>query len=120
MWKLKVLGLEANTKTSQNPALVWTARTMPPDSSPLGQQNMKIEDENELYRLTDMLKSVSDQLDPTSPIHEGLKKAALALHLSFRQGYRLEIEKMYSDIGKPLSAEQIKHLNYYGIEHKKT
>ncbi len=85
----------------------------------MGPQTMKIEDEKELYRLTDLLKSVADQLDSDSPWLEGLKKSALALQLAFLHGFRLEIEKMYSDIGKPPSAEERKYLNRLGIDSKK-
>jgi hypothetical protein len=77
---------------------------------------MKKEDENELYRLTDMLKSISIKIDPASPYHEGLKKGALALQSVFIHGYRSEIEEMYDSIEKPLSTEEIEHLKRLGIE----
>lgn len=77
---------------------------------------MKKEDENELYRLTDMLKSISDKLDSASPYHEGLRKGALALQSVFMHGYRSEIEEIYDNIEKPLSAEAMDHLKRLGIK----
>jgi hypothetical protein len=80
---------------------------------------MNNEDETELYRLTDMLKSISAQLDPASPNHEGLKKGALALQNIFIHGHRSEIEEIYNGLGKPLSVEQIEHLKRMGIKSNK-
>jgi hypothetical protein len=77
---------------------------------------MKKEDETEVYRLTDMLKSIDERLEPSSPYHEALMKGVLALHHAFIHGHRSEIEQAFDDIGKPLSAEQISHLKRLGIE----
>ncbi len=75
---------------------------------------MKKEDEVELYRLTEMLKKIDGQLQPSSPYHEALVKGAL--HHVFIHGYRLEVEQQFDNIEKPLSAEDIVELRRLRVE----
>jgi len=80
---------------------------------------MKKEDETELYRLTEMLKEIDGQLEPSSPYHEALMKGALALIDVFSHGRLPEIEKWFDDIGKPLSAEDIANLRRLGVDNRR-
>jgi hypothetical protein len=77
---------------------------------------MKSADEKELFRLTELLQRLDEELDASSPYREALMKGALALHQVFLMGHRAELEQQFVDIEKPLSIEQIAHLRSLGIK----
>jgi len=62
-------------------------------------------DEQELHRLTDILRDV-EGLAVNEGQSEAIKKAALALHSSFINGGRSQIESTFENLGKPLNSEQ--------------
>jgi hypothetical protein len=60
---------------------------------------MNSEESNELRRLTDMLRIIDTDLEPTSINREALKKAGLALHLAFINGstsWRSVVPRLYN------------------------
>ena len=60
---------------------------------------MTLQDEDELHRLTEMLREVESTLQPDSPLREAVKKAGLSLTFSYIHKLRPEIERIYSDLG---------------------
>lgn len=77
---------------------------------------MSPEDNNELHRLTDMLRTIDEGLPQSSILREALQKAGLALSLGFINGIRVEIEDRYEGIGAPLTEAQLEHLRTMGID----
>lgn len=77
---------------------------------------MSPEDNDELHRLGDMLRTIDEGLLPTSVLREALQKAGLALQLGFINGLRNDIEARYEGIGAPLTETQRQHLRSMGIE----
>ena len=73
-------------------------------------------DEQELHRLTGLLKSIRDRLEVDQHCREALQKAALALSVSFSHGLRSEIENWYAGIGTPLSENERRNLLRLGID----
>ena len=73
-------------------------------------------DENELHRLSDMLRAIDGTLERTSPLREGLKKAGLALSLGFIHGLRPDIERHYQRLGTPLTEKERAHVRSLGID----
>lgn len=77
--------------------------------------NMSPTDEAELHRLCNVISAADQLLPESSPMREGLKKAALVLHETFAKGLRTDIEKQYAELDAPLSEEQREHLERLGI-----
>jgi len=77
---------------------------------------LTVSDEQELHRLAAMLETIDHDLERGSPQREALKKAGLALCLSFARGLRPEIEKLFEQLGKPLSDSERKQLRGFGID----
>lgn len=77
---------------------------------------MKPEDEAELHRLCDLLRDVTKQLGPKSPMTEAVIKAAFGLSLAFMHGLRPKIEDLALGVGRPLTSEQLAHLRSLGID----
>ena len=78
---------------------------------------MTSEDEDELHRLTEMLRQVDSTLQPESPLREALKKAGLSLTFSFIHKLRPEIERIYEGLGtEVLSEPQREYLRKLGID----
>ena len=73
-------------------------------------------DGHELLRLTSVLESLHERLDADPSGREALKKAALALSVSFIHGLRSEVEKLYATLGKPLPEAAREHLRQLGLE----
>ncbi len=73
-------------------------------------------DENELHRLSDMLRAIDRELERTSPLREALNKAGVALNLGFCHGLRPEIEHHYQQLGVTLTDAQRAHLSRLGID----
>lgn len=75
---------------------------------------MNQDDDRELTRLTETLRSIaSHQSEPLQ--REALEKAALALALVFAAGARTALEQLHADRGAPLSEEQEAHLRRIGL-----
>ena len=72
-------------------------------------------DEQELRRLTNLLSQISNKAESTEDDKEALKKAALALSVSFIHGHRKEIEEIYNNLDEKLSPEQRRYLQSLGI-----
>ncbi len=77
---------------------------------------MPTNDENELHRLAKLLSKISDKTELTKDEEEALKKAAIALSVSFIHGYRKEIEEIYGDSDEKLSAEQQQYIRSLGLK----
>jgi hypothetical protein len=77
---------------------------------------MSPSDEEELHRLCNLISAADRLLPESSPIREGLRKAALALQGAFAEGLRTDIEKQYAELGAPLSKDQQEHLKRLGID----
>ena len=73
-------------------------------------------DEQELHRLTGLLKSIHNRLEVDQHCREALQKAALALSVTFLHGLRPELDNWYAGIGTPLSEEQRRNLLRLGID----
>ncbi len=76
---------------------------------------MNKDDESELRRLTDLLSEIDNKAKLTTDQIEALKKAALALSVSFVHGYRKEIEELFQNRNDELSAEQKQHVRSLGL-----
>ncbi len=76
-------------------------------------------DENELHRLTNLLSKINNKTILTEDEKEALKKAALALSVSFTHGYRKQIEEFYRSLDGPLTADQKQNLRSLGIDIEK-
>ena len=63
-------------------------------------------DEQELHRLTNLLESLHELPELDSACREALKKAALALSVTFIHGMRPEMERLFVSLGKPLSEDR--------------
>ncbi len=74
---------------------------------------MRKEDEQELLRLTNLLEQLSLKLEPDSELLEPLKKAAIALSVSWIHGLRSEVENLYAP--KELTKAELDHLRSLGI-----
>jgi hypothetical protein len=74
------------------------------------------EDEQELLRLTGMLKRVAESLGPSTEFREALQKGALALTVTWLRGLRSEVERLYSHPGTTLSEAERAHLRRIGID----
>lgn len=77
---------------------------------------MNKNDEAELHRLTNSLSEINKKAKLTDKEGEALKKAGLALSVSFIHGLRKEIEDIYKDISKSLSTDQKQYLKSLGID----
>jgi len=80
---------------------------------------MNKKDETELRRLTNLLSQISNKAESTEDDKEALKKAALALSVSFIHGYRKEIEDIYNNLDEKLAPEQKRYLQSLGINKNK-
>jgi len=74
-------------------------------------------DEAELYRLTNLLFQLSNKAELTEGEKEALRKAALALSVSFIHGHRKEIEEIYNNLDEKLSPEQKQYLRLLGLKN---
>jgi hypothetical protein len=72
-------------------------------------------DEKELIRISDVLRTLHEKIGDNALASEALKKAALALSLGFIHGLRPEIEAHYAKLDLPLSEEERIHLAKLGI-----
>jgi hypothetical protein len=79
--------------------------------------NMDRNDEAELRRLTNLLSQISKKDELTEDDKEALKKAALALSVSFIHGHRKEIEEIYNNLDKKLTVEQKQYLRSLGLKN---
>ncbi len=77
---------------------------------------MNKNDEDELDRLTTFLYEIHKKTELTANQKKALKKAALALSVSFIHGHRKEIEELYQNRNKKLTALQKQHLQSMGIK----
>ena len=77
---------------------------------------MNKKDEAELHRLTNLLSQVIKKNELTKDEKEALKKAAVALSVSFIHGHRKEIEEIYNHLDKKLTPEQKQHLRSLGLK----
>ena len=78
---------------------------------------MNKNDEAELYRLTNLLFQLSNKAELTEGEKEALRKAALALSVSFIHGHRKEIEEIYNNLDEKLSPEQKQYLRLLGLKN---
>ena len=78
--------------------------------------NVTHADEQELLRLTRLLKSIHDRLEVDEQCREALRKATLALSVSFSHGVRPELENWYAGLGTPLSEDERRNLLGLGID----
>jgi hypothetical protein len=74
-------------------------------------------DEHELHRLTNLLSKIGDKAELSEDGKEALRKAAIALSVSFIHGHRKEIEEIYCKADEKLSAEQQQHLRALGLKN---
>lgn len=81
---------------------------------------MNDNDESELDRLTNLLSEINNKGELTADQIEALKKAALALSVSFIHGHRKEIEDIYENLDKELTPEQRQYLQSLGIKNDRT
>lgn len=77
---------------------------------------MNKNDEQELYRLTGLLKNLSESTTLDSETDEALKKAAFALIVAFSHGLQSKVEQLYEDIDRPLSNSEREQLRLLGID----
>ena len=77
---------------------------------------MAPQDEEELDRLSEILRSIDGGLESGSPQREALQKAGLALSLAFARNLRSEIDRHYEQLGQPLTEPQRAHLQRMGID----
>jgi hypothetical protein len=73
-------------------------------------------DERELGRLSEHLRLIDAQLESNPAGREALKKAGVALIITFLQNRRREVEDWYQSIDAPLTEEQRAHLRRLGID----
>ena len=73
-------------------------------------------DEQELQRLTGLLKSIGTGFEGDQDCREALQKAALALTVAFSHGLRAELENWYAGLGTPLSADERGNLRQHDID----
>ncbi len=78
---------------------------------------MTKDDEKELFRLTEVLRTMHEKVGNDVLASEALKKAALALSVGFIHGLRTEIERFYSDHEHPLSGDDRARLANLDIPH---
>jgi hypothetical protein len=76
---------------------------------------MSPDDEQELRRVSELLKETGKTLPDGSPLREGLVKAGLALSIAFIDGRRGWIEAAYAQLDDELTDEQRAHLIRLGI-----
>jgi len=77
---------------------------------------MNKKDEAELHRLTNLLSQVIKKNELTKDEKEALKKAAVALSVSFIHGHRKEIEEIYNNLDNKLTLEQKEYLQSLGLK----
>lgn len=77
---------------------------------------MTNEDEQELHRLCDMLRTVNKALPTDSPLREAVEKAGFGLSLAFIHGLRPKIEDLALGVGRELDEEQKEYLRSLGID----
>jgi hypothetical protein len=77
---------------------------------------MTTADETELHRLSEMLRLAAAEVGGDSPLIEGLKKAGIALALTFIRGERPQLEASFAQLGQPLGESQLAHLRSLGID----
>ena len=77
---------------------------------------MESQDEDELRRLSELLRTIDGQLDSSSTQREALQKAGLALSLAFRLDLRADVEREYGQLGRPITEAQRAHLRSMGNE----
>ena len=58
-------------------------------------------DEEELHRLSELLRLVDSQLQSNSSAREALQKAGIALIITFLHGRRQELEEWYKNLDAP-------------------
>ncbi len=81
---------------------------------------MNKNDEAELHRLTNPLSEINKKVKLTDEEGEALKKAGLALSVSFIHGLRKEIEEVYEDTNKSLTVDQKQYFKSLGMDqHEK-
>ena len=76
---------------------------------------MKPEDHQEAIRLCEALHQIHASVKESAVASEALKKAALAISLSFAHGLRGNIEALYKSIDEPLSQADKANLELLGI-----
>lgn len=76
---------------------------------------MNKSDENELCRLTNLLKLIDEKFRLSLLEREALKKAAIALSVAFIHEFRKEVELSYVGLKKGLTQSQKKHLQSMGL-----
>jgi hypothetical protein len=67
---------------------------------------MTKDDERELHRITEVLRTLHEKVGDDALASEALKKAGLALSLGFIHGLRSEIEEHFSKLDLPLSESE--------------
>lgn len=77
---------------------------------------MTQEDEHELHRLCDMLRSIGERLGGDTPWREALQKGGIALTVAFIHNLRPEVEHLFEQLGAPLSETDRAHLRSMGID----
>ncbi|MCR9118408.1 MAG: hypothetical protein NXI22_15845 [bacterium] len=77
---------------------------------------MNSADEAELYRLTDLLKTVEQECDITHDQSRAIKQAAIALSLLFIDGRRQQVEAMVDGVESGLTDAQRSHLRELGLD----
>jgi hypothetical protein len=73
-------------------------------------------DEKELARLSEQLRLVDAQLESNPAGREALRKAGVALIITFLQNRRQEVEDWYQSIDAPPTEAQRAHLRRLGID----
>ena len=77
-------------------------------------------DEKELHRLAAILETIDRNLELSSPQREALKKASIALSLSFIRGSRSEIDRQFEQLDAPLTDSERARLRSMGIDPEST
>ncbi len=80
---------------------------------------MNEKDEAELHRLTNLPSKINNTVELTADKKEALKKAALALAVSFIHGHKKEIEELYSGNDNHLTEDQKQNLRSLSIKNNK-
>jgi hypothetical protein len=80
---------------------------------------MNQKDEDELNGLLSSLSEINKETNLTEEQRKALKKAALALSVSFIHGHRKEIEDIYNRLDEELTEDQKRHLQSLGLTNNK-
>ena len=71
---------------------------------------MTKDDENELHRLCNVLRTLHEKAGGDARATEALRKAGVALSVGFARGLRSEIEQLYAKLDSPLTVDERTHL----------